>query len=137
MPISNIFWKHNMKIYLVGNREVKSDSIPVRLKNDLTKSFPDIYIEEVDPNENFIPESGSVIIDTVAGIDKIQWFDSITDFSLSQSVSPHDYDLLFHLQMLDKLHKLPVIRILGIPLSGSLTKVRIEIIRILTNYMKS
>ncbi len=105
-----------MKVYLVGNMLVKEDSLPIRLLPKLRMAFPHIVFEEVDPNENFIPEEGSVIMDTVYGITKPRWFTSIDDFEQTKSVSPHDYDLAFHLKLLVKLKKISHVRILGIPM---------------------
>lgn len=104
-----------MKIYVVGNPLVIADSIPLKLLPMLRKEYPRVQFEEADPNENFIPEEGSVIIDTVEGITKAQWFDDLDMFQTTKSVSPHDYDLGFHLLLLRKLHKIKTIRILGVP----------------------
>lgn len=104
-----------MKIYCVGNKLVKKDQVPILYVLRLCREFPDIMCVEADPNENFIPEDGSVIIDTVKGIDEVTWFDSLDAFEQTRSVSPHDYDLGFHLRLLQKLNKISRVCILGIP----------------------
>ena len=48
----------------------------------------------------------------------VQWFTDIDAFVATRSISPHDYDLGFHLLFLRKLHKISHVRILGIPQSG-------------------
>jgi hypothetical protein len=88
----------------------------------LQKEFPHYTIEEADPNENFIPEEGSIIIDTVEGIKEVTWFDTLDAFVQTRSVSPHDYDLGFHLLFLQKLHKISSVRILGVPKKGKYEK---------------
>lgn len=104
-----------MKVYVVGNPLIKEDSLPLKLLPKLRKEFPNVVFEEGDPNENFIPEDGSVIIDTVQGIKDVQWFEDIEDFFRTRSVSSHDYDLGLHLRLLQKLKKVKKIKILGIP----------------------
>ena len=104
-----------MKIYIVGNPMVTEDSLPYVLRPFLVERFPDISIEEADPNENFVPEDGSIIIDTVLGISDVRLFENIDAFMITKSVSPHDYDLGFHLQLLKKLHKITAVKILGLP----------------------
>ena len=104
-----------MKIYIVGNPLVKDDTVPLKMLPRLRDVFPGVIFEEADPNENFIPDTGSIIVDTVEGITRPQWFDSIDSFIQTKSVSVHDYDLGFHLLLLRKLHKLTHVRILGVP----------------------
>lgn len=107
-----------MKIYVFGNPFVKEDSKPLSILNALKKKFPQILFEVVDPNENFPPsdERDLVILDTVSGLKKTQLI-SFSDLQSVDStpVSPHDYDLLFHLQLLMKLKKISSVKIIGIP----------------------
>lgn len=104
-----------MNIYCIGNILVKDDQKPILLLPKLQLAFPDSICEQADPNENFVPEEGSIIIDTVQGISKVTWFDTLDEFVQTRMVSPHDYDLGFHLRLLQKLHKISKICILGIP----------------------
>ena len=104
-----------MKIYLVGNPLVKEDSLPFKLLPKLRKEFPSMVFEEADPNENFIPEDSSIIVDTVVGLDAPQVFTSLEQFQQVRSVTTHDFDLLLHLQLLTKLQKLERVKIIGIP----------------------
>ena len=108
-----------MNVYIIGNSLIPEDSAPVRLLPDLRSRFPQVSFIEADPNENFIPEDGSIIIDTVKGITAPQWFTDIIQFEQTRSVSPHDYDLVLHIRLLLKLKKITRIRILGIPAEGS------------------
>lgn len=107
-----------MIIYIVGNPFVAKDSKPLQLAPKLKRTFPQLSFREVDPNENFIPEEGSVIIDTVVGLPSVRLFTDLNEFMTTKSVSPHDYDLGFHLKLLQKLKKLHHITILGIPTDG-------------------
>jgi hypothetical protein len=107
-----------MIIYVFGSPLVKEDSIPLRLIEVLKLKFPKINFKHVDPNENFPPhgEKDLTILDTVKGIDKVTLF-GISDLEdiKTTPVSPHDYDLLFHLQLLKKLGKINSAKIIGIP----------------------
>lgn len=123
-----------MKIYCIGNALIKNDSLPLRLIPVLQKEFPQFEIIEADPNENFIPEDGSIIIDMAIGIDTITWLDSIDTLSSPSTVSLHDYDLGFHLQFLKKIGKLNKIRILAIPQSADDAVVGREIVTMLKKH---
>jgi hypothetical protein len=104
-----------MTIYIFGNELSKSDNKPYKMVSQLKKEFKSLVFEEKDPNENFIPESGAVIIDTVKGISQVTVFDSMEYFLGHSMISPHDYDLGFHLALLHKLGKLDNVQIIGIP----------------------
>jgi Ni,Fe-hydrogenase maturation factor len=104
-----------MNIYCIGNVLSENDNLPLRLMDKLRVAFPKHNFLEADPNENFIPEEGSVIIDTVVGVDTVKVFTDSNDFVSSPHVSVHDYDLSFHLRLLQKMGKLPPIRIIGVP----------------------
>jgi len=107
-----------MKIYVFGNPLVKEDSFPLRLLIDLENSFRQIKFVVADPNENFPPdgERNLIILDTVIGIKKPMLL-NLNDFDSKKNtpVSPHDYDLLFHLLILKKLNKIMGVKIIGIP----------------------
>jgi hypothetical protein len=104
-----------MTIYCLGNSWIKSDSLPLLLLPDLVILFPKINFQEVDPSESFIPENGSIIIDTVLGISDVTIFNNINSFISHNPVSVHDYDLLLHLILLIKLKKIINVQIIGIP----------------------
>jgi hypothetical protein len=123
-----------MKLYIVGNELVEEDRFPLLMIKELRQEFPHYLFVEVDPNENFIPEEGSIIIDTVEGIQSVQWFDTLDAFVQTRSVSPHDYDLGFHLQFLKKLHKIQTIRILGVPKTGIYTQLLHDVIEAIRTF---
>lgn len=104
-----------MNIYCIGNVLLENDNLPLRLMDTLRSAFPEHVFLEADPNENFFPEKGSVIIDTVVGVESVTVYTSLDDFQSSPHVSVHDYDLSFHLKFLRKVGKLPPIKIIGIP----------------------
>lgn len=124
-------------VYIVGNPAVANDSVPYRILPNLREVFPDVEFREADPNENFVPEEGSIIIDTVEGIDAVRSFNSLDDFAVHHTISPHDYDLAFHLRVLQKLHKIGSVTILGIPMNGTDTifpDVQRELAMLLSQY---
>lgn len=104
-----------MTIYCIGNVLLENDSLPLELMDTLRKKFPELDFQEADPNENFYPEDGSVILDTVVGIDEVTVFTTPNDFLSAPRVSAHDYDLSFHLKFLEKVGQLRSVRIIGIP----------------------
>ncbi len=107
-----------MKIYVFGNPLVKEDCLPLELSNQLKNKFKEIEFIPADPNENFPPkgEKDLVILDTVKGIKKPMLLD-LDDFEKKKKtpLSPHDYDLLFHLLLLKKLKKINKVLIIGVP----------------------
>jgi len=111
-----------MKIYVFGNPLVKEDSLPLKILPELKKVFPQVKFEVVDPNENFPPkkEKNLIILDTIIGI-KNPVILNLDDFEGHKKtpISPHDYDLLFHLLLLKKLGKVNKTRIIGVPKGDS------------------
>ncbi|MBI3366734.1 hypothetical protein HY041_03850 [Candidatus Roizmanbacteria bacterium] len=107
-----------MKIYIFGNPLVQEDSIPLQILPELKKRYPKIEFIVTDPNENFPPkeEENLVIIDTVIGIKRPTLLDLDNFEKQSKTpISPHDYDLLFHLLLLKKMKRLNEVMIVGIP----------------------
>jgi hypothetical protein len=104
-----------MNIYCIGNVLLENDNLPLLLMDKLRVAFPKHTFLEADPNENFFPEEGAVIIDTIVGVDVVTLFTSLDGFVPAPHVSVHDYDLAFHLRFLQKVRKLPPIRIIGVP----------------------
>ncbi len=107
-----------MRIYVFGNPLVHEDSIPLQILPGLKKVFPQVEFIITDPNENFPPEGEKnlVIIDTVKGIKKPVLLD-LDNFEKQTKtpISPHDYDLLFHLLLLKKMKKIESVKIIGVP----------------------
>lgn len=104
-----------MKIFVFGNPDMETDSLPLKILPQLEKELPEIDFQIKDPNEEFeIPEE-FVILDTVHGIDNVQVFSDLKSFSNHPHVSLHDFDLWSELRYLEKLGKLKKIKIIGIP----------------------
>ncbi len=127
------------KIYIFGNPLVPQDSFPFQFINELSRTFSEVDFQITDPNENFPPtcERNLVILDTVKAIKKPTLFD-LDDFESKKTspVSPHDYDLLFHLLLLRKLKKIDTVSIIGIPQNTRIafTSVRSIIRKVLAQY---
>lgn len=97
---------------------VEKDNLPLRLLPALKRKFPWIIFIELDPTENFKTSSKNplVIIDTVVGIDKVTLFKNLDFFANQNTVTAHDYSLIFHLKFLKKLGGIPRdVWIIGIP----------------------
>lgn len=112
-----------MKIYVLGNPLLKEDNQALKILPKLKKELPKINFEVVDPNENFPPkdEKELIILDTVLGIKKPCVLD-LADFEKAKKtpISPHDYDLLFHLLLLKKTKKLKKVIIVGLPIKNNI-----------------
>lgn len=113
--------KSKLKIYVLGNQLLDFDNRPVKLLPYLKKKFPFINFVLVDPNENFPNknEKKLIILDTILGI-KTPMILTLDDFEKKKKtpLSPHDYDLLFHLLLLKKLRKIEKATIIGLSQKG-------------------
>ncbi len=107
-----------MNIYVFGNPLVPGDETPIVFYPLFKINFPEVTFILTDPQESFPPQNEKVpiIIDTVKGIKKPMLL-NLGDFDSSKStpVSPHDYDLLFHLLLLKKLNKIDDAKIIAVP----------------------
>ncbi len=104
-------------IYLIGNKLVPEDALPIQLKEKLTKRFPAIKFKEFDPTENLPEDSPHLImIDTVKGIDRVSLFKDIDSFSSQKAYSMHDFDLGWQLKLYKKLGMIQEVVIIGIPM---------------------
>ena len=107
------------KIFVVGNRLLKQDSLPLRIMEKLSKMLPEVEFLEFDPTENFPEEKEMVILDTVVGLKKAELIENIDSFSLSKAYSLHDFDLGTNLKLMKKAGLLKKVRIIGVPPSLS------------------
>jgi len=122
--------KKKKTIFIFGNPLLKFDSIPIKMKSDLEKEFPEIEFKEIDPNENLKPVNKEmIIVDTVEGIDKVQVIDDISSIVDEPKYTPHDLDLGFNIKLLHKLGQLDKILIFGIPMEGDVEVIFDELVR--------
>ena len=111
--------KKNNIIYIFGNPLLDFDNLPIKLAPKLQKIFPEINFVISDPNENFEPINGELmIIDTIEGIKKVTVLDDIEKLQINKAYSLHDFDLAFNLKLLKKIGKLKKIKIFGVPMEG-------------------
>lgn len=108
-----------MKVYVFGNEDITQDNLAFKAVSKLQNKFKNIDFVKVLPNKDlpFTNKKNVVIMDTIAGIDKVTVFDE-TDLDklvLSPRTSVHDFDLGFQLQYLKKIGKLGSIKIIGLP----------------------
>lgn len=106
-------------IYIFGNPSLDFDNLPIKLKPELEKAFPDFEFILKDPNENLHPDNGKlIIIDTVVGPKEIVVIDNLDDIDKIESspnYSMHDFDLGFNLKLLKKIGHLQKVTIFGVP----------------------
>ena len=104
-----------MNVFIVGNPDLDFDSLPLRILPRLKKKFPEISFQIKDPNEEWDASKDFIIIDTVRGLKKVKVFSSLKYFISSPKITLHDFDVLDHLKLLEKIGKLPKIKIVAIP----------------------
>jgi Ni,Fe-hydrogenase maturation factor len=104
-----------MNVYIFGNKDLAYDSLPIKILPEIKKTFPKINFEIKDPNEELDTSSSFLILDTVMGIDKVIVFTRLKEFSSSPNLTLHDFDVFSNLKLLEKIGKLPKIKIIGIP----------------------
>jgi len=104
-----------MKIFVFGNPDLDMDSIPLQILPDLREKFPEHEFVAQDPNEEWGLEEPFWVIDTVVGLEEPHLFDSLDAFVQGPRMSMHDFDALTNLRFLQKLGKLPEIKIVGLP----------------------
>ena len=103
------------KIYVLGNRLVKKDSLPIRLIPILRKEFPDIEFIEFEPTEDFPKEKELVILDTVINAKEICLITDTDKIISEKAVSLHDFDLGYNLKLMKKFGMIDNIKIIGLP----------------------
>jgi hypothetical protein len=91
------------------------DSLPLKLLPKLQKRFPAHEFLFQDPNEEWDMHEPFWVIDTVVGLKEPHLFDSLSAFITAPRLSMHDFDALSNLRFLQKLGKLPEIKIIGFP----------------------
>jgi len=104
-----------MRTFVFGNEDHEMDSLPVAILPTLRKQFPMHDFIFQDPNEDWDMSESFWVIDTVVGLPEPHLFDSLDKFVQGPRMSMHDFDALSNLRFLQKLGKLPPIKIIGLP----------------------
>lgn len=104
-----------MKIFVFGNPDLPTDSLPLKILPRLQANYPQHEFMTIDPNEEWEVPEDLVAIDTVLGLSRVTVFDDLDTFAPAPRLSPHDYDALTNLRYLKKLGKLKTVRIIGVP----------------------
>lgn len=118
-------------IFFAGNKVNGQDDMPLKLLPFLSAKCKKYHFVHFDPTEDIQTSVNEiVIIDTVKGISDVTVFRSLDYFARSPTYSVHDYDLLLHFQLLNKLRKIRHIIIIGVPSKGDIKQLtkQIEII---------
>lgn len=130
------------KVYIFGNTLVPEDSVPFQYIDRLKQEFPKVKFITVDPNENFPPENEKnlIVLDTVIGIKKpmilnLNDFDPSAGEKKHTPVSPHDYDLLFHLLLLKKLKKIESVKVIGVPFGTTFPTIVVKVVKIISTLL--
>ncbi|MDO8557915.1 MAG: hypothetical protein Q7S09_01830 [bacterium] len=124
-----------MRIYVFGNADLQSDSLPHKIVPALAKRFPNIQFIPTDPNElGLAPENPWWIMDTVKGIERVTLFKDPSRIRATRRVSVHDYDLGMHLALLGKVHKNLSLCIIGVPQGMKEAQAIEEVGKVLTSF---
>lgn len=122
-----------MKIFVFGNEDLEMDSLPVRMVPEFQRAFPEHKFILQDPNEEWDTSEPFFVIDTVVGLAEPQLFDSLDAFVTRPRMSMHDFDAFSNLRFLQKLGKLPAIKIIGLPVGISEEEVLAVVDDLITN----
>ena len=116
--------KKKSTIYVFGNEDYAPDSIALIAVERLIKLNLEVEFVVVKPNQDlpFIGEDKVVIMDNIAGIEKVTLIEDkdLDKLVMSPRNSVHDFDLGFQIKYLKKLGKLGEVRIIGLPMEGKI-----------------
>ena len=106
-----------MNIYILGTPLVSKDATIISILPQLQECFPHISFKHIDPTEGLPSEDHLIIIDAAEGINSITLLDesNIDNFTLSPTISVHDFDLAFELKLQKKVGELQDFTIIAIP----------------------
>lgn len=119
-----------MRVYVFGNIDLPEDNKAILIAKELEGKIPHVVFFFIKPNEDvpFVDEKRVVILDTVAGIDRVELIEGgdLDRLISAPRSSVHDFDLGFQLKYLKKLGKIGEVFIIGIPMSGKIDYLRIQ-----------
>ena len=123
-------------IYVLGNPLVDKDKIPLRLLPKLRELCPQWLFLPLDPTEEVSElDEDLILVDTVIGIHKLTVYHDLRHFALSPRVTVHDYDLPINLGLMQKLGKIKNVTVIGIPNSGNMNEILMEVINFLYSHL--
>lgn len=102
-------------VFVFGNPDLAMDAMPLLILPRLRERFPDAEFVVKDPNEEWDLPEEFIVLDTVVDLASPAVFEDLKAFAASPRVTVHDFDALSNLRLLDKLGKLGVVRIVGLP----------------------
>ena len=106
-------------VFIFGNPDIESDSLPARILPKLRENFPSLNFEMKDPNEEWEIPDDLVVIDVAEGIDEVTVFNDLKNFASPPRVGMHDFDALTNLRYMEKIGKLKKIKIIALPMGMS------------------
>jgi Ni,Fe-hydrogenase maturation factor len=112
-----------MKVYIFGNEDNTNDNLAFKIASKIKDKNLEFIKVKTNEDLPFIDEKQVVILDVVAGIDKVTEINNedLDKLMVSKSTTVHDFDLGFQLKYLQKIGKLGKIKIIGIPMNTSCT----------------
>jgi len=121
-----------MFIYVFGNEDVQKDNIALKVSQALRGVIGGVRFVCVKPNEDLPFSEGEnvVIMDAVYGLTSVALLslDDPDSLTLPPRTSTHDFDLGFQLKYLKKLGRIGKVKLIGLPMKGSVDYSRVQLI---------
>lgn len=120
------------RVFVLGNPIMQEDNIAVEAAKQLKNCFPKICFEEIDSIDSIkeLPKR-LVLMDAVAGVEKVCIIGSLERICSSNVFSLHDLDAGFQLKLFKKMGKISEAKIIAIPQKMELGKAVESVSRLL------
>lgn len=104
-------------VHYLGNEFVKEDSLAIEIVKLIKEKYKkQINFKKIDSFDDLIDFKGKkYFMDVCEGISKVKLIDDLTVFENIRSVTTHDIDFGFFLQLANKLDMLEKIKIICLP----------------------
>ena len=119
-----------MKVFVLGNKALKEDSLAIQIAEELKKETKFNFIE-LDPIET--PNEEEILIMDVCKNAKRVELRNVEDFEFKKDLSVHGYSIIEELLLLKKIGKVKNIKIIVIPYKMEKEKAKEEVKKILTS----
>ena len=123
-------------IFVAGNPLVEKDSLALRIAEQLKGKIKGIEFVAIDSLDEIKERKNSCIMDVALGIKKAELIENLDKLQIAQPFSAHDFDLAMQLKVLQKLGKLPKVKIIAVPADYSLRKATEEVETLIKTFLQ-
>ena len=111
-------------IYILGNPDIAQDNIAYKTADKLKKLFSNVkflpqYKLDLDKVSKY---TNLWLMDAAINLDKVAYITNLEQLSLPPRLTLHDFDIVIQLKLMQKLHLVKHINIIGIPYNLNLHK---------------